>query len=40
MKVSDALASAYIKDGVTTVFGLIGIGNMYWWHALDQHPDV
>ncbi len=40
MKVSDALASAFIKEGVTTVFGLMGNGNMYWWHALDQHPDV
>src|ERR1044072_2446952 len=40
MKVSDALASAFVKEGVTTVFGLMGNGNMYWWHALDQHPDV
>ena len=40
MKVSDALASAFVKEGVTTVFGLMGNGNMYWWHALDQYPDV
>src|SRR5919197_800625 len=40
MKVSDALACAFVKEGVTTVFGLMGNGNMYWWHALDQHPDV
>jgi thiamine pyrophosphate-dependent acetolactate synthase large subunit-like protein len=40
MKVSDALATAFVKEGVTTVFGLMGNGNMYWWHALDQHPDV
>jgi thiamine pyrophosphate-dependent acetolactate synthase large subunit-like protein len=40
MKVSDALAHAFVKEGVTTVFGLMGNGNMYWWHALDQHPDV
>jgi thiamine pyrophosphate-dependent acetolactate synthase large subunit-like protein len=40
MKVSDALASAFVKEGVTTVFGLMGNGNMYWWHALDQHPEV
>ena len=40
MKVFDALASAFVKEGVTTVFGLMGNGNMYWWHALDQHPDV
>jgi acetolactate synthase I/II/III large subunit len=40
VKVYDALASAFVKEGVTTVFGLMGNGNMYWWHALDQHPDV
>ena len=40
MKVSDALASAFVKEGVTTVFGLMGNGNMYWWHALDQYPNV
>jgi thiamine pyrophosphate-dependent acetolactate synthase large subunit-like protein len=40
MKVSDALADAFVKEGATTVFGLMGNGNMYWWHALDQHPDV
>ncbi|MBV9579072.1 MAG: thiamine pyrophosphate-binding protein, partial [Chloroflexi bacterium] len=40
MKVSDALASAFVKEGVTTVFGLMGNGNMYWWHALDQYPEV
>ena len=40
MKVSDALACAFVKEGVTTVFGLMGNGNMYWWHALDQHPEV
>jgi acetolactate synthase I/II/III large subunit len=40
MKVSDALANAFVKEGVTTIFGLMGNGNMYWWHALDQHPDV
>src|ERR1044072_7376818 len=40
MKVSDALATAFFKEGVTTVFGLMGNGNMHWWHALDQHPDV
>jgi thiamine pyrophosphate-dependent acetolactate synthase large subunit-like protein len=40
MKISDALASAFVKEGTTTVFGLMGNGNMYWWYALDQHPDV
>jgi len=40
MKVHEALAHAFIKEGTTTVFGLMGNGNMYWWHTLDQHPDV
>ena len=40
MKVYDALADAFVKEGVTTIFGLMGNGNMYWWHALDQRPDV
>ena len=40
MKVYEALASAFVKEGVTTVFGLMGNGNMYWWHTLDQRPDV
>src|ERR1043165_4478719 len=40
MKVYEALANAFIKEGTTTIFGLMGNGNMYWWHTLDQHPDV
>ncbi|MFN8634555.1 MAG: thiamine pyrophosphate-binding protein [Chloroflexota bacterium] len=40
MKVYEALANNFVKEGVTTVFGLMGNGNMYWWHTLDQHPDV
>jgi acetolactate synthase I/II/III large subunit len=40
MKAYEALANAFVKEGVTTVFGMMGNGNMYWWHALDQHPNV
>jgi thiamine pyrophosphate-dependent acetolactate synthase large subunit-like protein len=40
MKVYEALANAFVKEGATTIFGLMGNGNMYWWHTLDQHPDV
>src|SRR5919202_3179275 len=40
MKVHEAMANAFVKEGVSTVFGLMGNGNMYWWHALDQRPDV
>jgi thiamine pyrophosphate-dependent acetolactate synthase large subunit-like protein len=40
MKVYEALANAFVKEGTTTIFGLMGNGNMYWWHTLDQHPGV
>jgi thiamine pyrophosphate-dependent acetolactate synthase large subunit-like protein len=40
MKAYEALANAFVKEGVSTIFGLMGNGNMYWWHTLDQHPDV
>jgi thiamine pyrophosphate-dependent acetolactate synthase large subunit-like protein len=40
MKVYEALANAFVKEGVTTIFGLMGNGNMYWWHTLDQNPEV
>ena len=41
MKAYEALASAFVKEGVTTIFGLMGNGNMYWWHTLDeQYPGV
>ena len=29
MKVYEALANAFVKEGVTTIFGLMGNGNMY-----------
>ena len=40
MKVYEALANAFVKEGVTNIFGLMGNGNMYWWHSLDQRPDI
>ena len=39
MKIYEALASAFVKEGVTDVFGMMGNGNMYWWHTLDQYPE-
>jgi thiamine pyrophosphate-dependent acetolactate synthase large subunit-like protein len=30
MKVSDALVSAFVKEGVTTVFGLMGTNTSPW----------
>lgn len=40
MKVYEALAKLFVKEGVTTIFGLMGDGNMYWWSALEKEPDV
>lgn len=40
MKVYEALGKLFVKEGVTTIFGLMGDGNMYWWSALEREPDV
>jgi thiamine pyrophosphate-dependent acetolactate synthase large subunit-like protein len=40
MKVYEALADAFAKEGVTAVFGMMGDGNMHWWSALKRHPDI
>lgn len=40
VKVYEALASAFAAEGVTTVFGLMGAGNIYWWTALDRRAEV
>jgi thiamine pyrophosphate-dependent acetolactate synthase large subunit-like protein len=40
MKVYDALADFFAKEGVSQVFGMMGNGNMYWWEALDRRPGV
>jgi thiamine pyrophosphate-dependent acetolactate synthase large subunit-like protein len=40
MKVQEALAEAFVAEGTTTVFGLMGNGNMYWWSALERQPNV
>ena len=34
MKVYEAVANAFVKEGVTTVFGLMGDGNMSWAAAM------
>ena len=36
MKVYERLASAFIAEGVNTIFGMMGDGNMYWMDALDK----
>jgi thiamine pyrophosphate-dependent acetolactate synthase large subunit-like protein len=37
MKLYEALAKAFVDEGVTTVFGLMGDANMFWMNALDKH---
>src|SRR5919202_5883778 len=36
MKVYEALARAFVAEGTTTVFGMMGDGNMYWMQALHD----
>ena len=36
MKVYQRLASAFAAEGVSTIFGIMGDGNMYWMHELDK----
>lgn len=40
MKVYEAVANAFIKEGTTTVFGLLGDGQMTWWSEMAKHPGV
>jgi thiamine pyrophosphate-dependent acetolactate synthase large subunit-like protein len=36
MKVYQRLASAFVAEGTTHLFGIMGDGNMYWMHELDK----
>ena len=40
MKVYQAVANAFVKEGATTVFGLMGDGNMSWAAAMSKMPGV
>ena len=40
MKVYDAVANAFVKEGTSTVFGLLGDGQINWWSAIAKHPEV
>ena len=40
MKVYEALAEAFVAEGATDVFGLMGDGNMSWTAALVKHPTI
>lgn len=36
MKVYQRLAQAFVAEGVSHIFGIMGDGNMYWLHELDK----
>ena len=36
MKVYQRLAQAFVAEGTTHMFGIMGDGNMYWMHELDK----
>jgi thiamine pyrophosphate-dependent acetolactate synthase large subunit-like protein len=40
MKVYEAMANAFVKEGTTTLFGLLGDGQMTWWSAIAKHPGL
>jgi acetolactate synthase I/II/III large subunit len=40
MKVYDAMANAFMKEGTTTLFGLLGDGQMTWWSAMAKYPEL
>jgi acetolactate synthase I/II/III large subunit len=40
MKVYEAMANAFIKEGTTTLFGLLGDGQMTWWEAMSKYPQL
>lgn len=40
MKLYQAVANAFVKEGATTVFGLMGDGNMSWAAAMSAKPGV
>src|SRR5262245_14479167 len=40
MKVFDAVANAFVKEGMSAMFGLLGDGQMTWWSSVAKHPEV
>jgi acetolactate synthase I/II/III large subunit len=36
MKVYEAMAKAFVAEGTTGVFGMMGDANMYWMNELDR----
>jgi acetolactate synthase-1/2/3 large subunit len=40
MKVYEAVANAFVKEGTDTIFGLLGDGQLTWWPAMARYPGV
>ena len=40
MKVYEAMANAFIKEGTTTLFGLLGDGQMTWWSEIAKQANL
>ena len=40
MKVYDAIANAFVKEGTDTIFGLLGDGQMPWWDSMAKYPGM
>lgn len=40
MKVYEAVANAFVREGATAVFGLLGDGQLTWWASMAKHPEV
>ncbi len=40
MKVYDAVANAFVREEATTIFGLLGDGQLTWWASMAKHPGV
>lgn len=40
MKVFEAVANAFVKEGTSTIFGLLGDGNMAWATAMAKYPGI
>jgi acetolactate synthase-1/2/3 large subunit len=40
MKVDEVVANAFVKEGTTDVFGLLGDSQMKWWAAMADSPGV
>src|SRR5262245_31166865 len=40
MKVADAIANAFVREGTSTIFGLLGDGQVTWWSAISKYPEI